>query len=101
LYIIPSISIRKSIENYSNEDLTKVVNLNLRENIYYVEGIHSAFKRKPDGGRSEPSVYAATKAGVVQLAKTAAAELGKYNIRVNVIAPGIVDTQMSKHIKEG
>lgn len=113
LYIVPGISVRKSIENYLYEDFDKVVNLNLRGTFTVLKEFIPAFKRNPEGGSIvlvssmrhlvvEPghSVYAATKAGVVQLAKTAAAELGKYNVRVNAIAPGIVDTQMSKHIKE-
>ena len=38
--------------------------------------------------------YAVSKAGVIQLTKSAAFELGKYNINVNCIAPGAVDTDM-------
>jgi len=37
---------------------------------------------------------------MVQLAKTAAAEWGRYNIRVNCIAPGVVDTPLTRQIKE-
>ena len=40
--------------------------------------------------------YAASKAGVIQLTKTAAFELGEYGINVNCIAPGSVDTEMLK-----
>ncbi|MCW2526264.1 MAG: 3-oxoacyl-ACP reductase [Pseudonocardiales bacterium] len=40
------------------------------------------------------SVYGMTKAGVVQLTRTAAAELGPAKIRVNAIAPGFIDTPM-------
>ena len=38
--------------------------------------------------------YAATKAGVISFTKTWARELGKYNIRVNAVAPGFVGTDM-------
>jgi len=38
--------------------------------------------------------YAVSKAGVIQLTKSSAYELGKYNINVNCIAPGAVDTVM-------
>jgi 3-oxoacyl-[acyl-carrier protein] reductase len=40
------------------------------------------------------SVYGMTKAGVIQLTRTAAAELGPAKIRVNSIAPGFIDTPM-------
>jgi NAD(P)-dependent dehydrogenase (short-subunit alcohol dehydrogenase family) len=39
-------------------------------------------------------VYAAAKAGVVAAARTLAIEVGKYNIRVNTISPGTIDTPM-------
>jgi NAD(P)-dependent dehydrogenase (short-subunit alcohol dehydrogenase family) len=38
--------------------------------------------------------YAVSKAGVIQLTKSAALELGKHNINVNCVAPGAVDTVM-------
>lgn len=40
-----------------------------------------------------PSVYAAAKAGVVQLSRMAAAELAQYRIRVNTISPGPIYIQ--------
>ncbi|HWI11785.1 MAG TPA: SDR family oxidoreductase [Burkholderiaceae bacterium] len=39
---------------------------------------------------ASPSVYAAAKAGVVQLSRMAAAELGAYRIRVNTVSPGAI-----------
>ena len=38
--------------------------------------------------------YAATKAGVVNMTQTWARELGKFNIRVNAVAPGFIATEM-------
>jgi 3-oxoacyl-[acyl-carrier protein] reductase len=40
--------------------------------------------------------YVATKAGVIGMTRTWARELGKYNIRVNAVAPGFVATDMLK-----
>lgn len=44
--------------------------------------------------------YASAKAGVVALTKVLSKELARQNIRVNAIAPGVVDTQMGKSIPE-
>jgi len=40
--------------------------------------------------------YAATKAGVISFTRTWARELGKFNIRVNAVAPGFIATEMVK-----
>ncbi len=44
--------------------------------------------------------YAATKAGVVNMTKTWARELGRYNIRVNAVAPGFIATEMVQAMPE-
>src|SRR5205807_7438265 len=45
------------------------------------------------------SVYAMTKAGIVQLVRTAAVEFGAAGVRVNAIGPGVVETPMTAPIK--
>ncbi|KAL1444312.1 hypothetical protein MTO96_029922 [Rhipicephalus appendiculatus] len=47
------------------------------------------------GGRSYSSAYAASKAGVVALTKTAAQELASHGIRCNAVLPGWTDTPMT------
>jgi NAD(P)-dependent dehydrogenase (short-subunit alcohol dehydrogenase family) len=44
-------------------------------------------------------VYAATKAGVLQMIRTLAAELGPQNVRANALAPGVVETPLTEQIK--
>jgi acetoacetyl-CoA reductase/3-oxoacyl-[acyl-carrier protein] reductase len=46
-------------------------------------------------GKVGQSSYAASKAGLNALARTAARELGAFGIRVNVVAPGWIDTPMT------
>jgi 3-oxoacyl-[acyl-carrier protein] reductase len=44
--------------------------------------------------------YASTKAGVIAMTRSWARELGRYNIRVNAVAPGFIATEMVKAMPE-
>ncbi|MBB5866736.1 3-oxoacyl-[acyl-carrier protein] reductase [Allocatelliglobosispora scoriae] len=52
-----------------------------------------------DRGAAGQSVYAATKAAVTALVRSAAIELGPAGIRVNAVAPGIVDTDLTAALR--
>jgi len=45
--------------------------------------------------------YNTSKAGIIMLTRSLAWELGRYNIRVNAIAPGAIRTDMGQHNKPG
>jgi NAD(P)-dependent dehydrogenase (short-subunit alcohol dehydrogenase family) len=45
-------------------------------------------------------VYAATKAGTLQMIRALAAELGTSGVRLNAVAPGVVETPLTKQIIE-
>jgi NAD(P)-dependent dehydrogenase (short-subunit alcohol dehydrogenase family) len=51
-------------------------------------------------GQKYVSAYNASKAGVVMLTQNASLEYGNYNIRVNAIAPGVIDTPIIDHWKQ-
>ena len=48
-------------------------------------------------GEFREAVYAATKGGVIALSKALARELGRYNINVNVVCPGMVIPETAEH----
>lgn len=52
-------------------------------------------------GNAGQGSYAASKAGVIGFTKSMAKELGSRNIRVNAIAPGFVETDMTSYLKDG
>lgn len=54
---------------------------------------------QPSGSTGGRASYAASKAGVILLSRALAIELGGNNIRVNVVAPGAIETDMTLHTR--
>jgi 3-oxoacyl-[acyl-carrier protein] reductase len=52
------------------------------------------------GGSAGQSAYAAAKAGLLGLAKSVAKELGSRNVRVNAVAPGLIETAMTESMTD-
>ncbi|GAA0932068.1 SDR family oxidoreductase [Kribbella koreensis] len=104
-------NVRKRILDYTGEEFDRVVALNLRASFDLIRAFGGPMSTRGRGSiigfssiratTVEPgqSVYAATKAGLVQLLRTAAAELGPNGVRVNAIAPGVVETPLTAQIK--
>jgi NAD(P)-dependent dehydrogenase (short-subunit alcohol dehydrogenase family) len=107
----PSINVRKPILAYSGDEFDTVVRVNLRGNFNVLQVAGRLMTMQKRGSivlyssiRSvvtEPgqSVYSMTKAGILQLAKTAATEWATMGVRVNAVGPGVVETPLTAPIK--
>lgn len=107
----PAINVRKPILQYTEEELDRVVRVNVKGNFNVLQGAGRILTAQGHGSivlfssiRSqvvEPgqAVYAATKAAIVQMVRTAAAEFAPKGVRVNAIGPGVVETPLTAPIK--
>jgi NAD(P)-dependent dehydrogenase (short-subunit alcohol dehydrogenase family) len=107
----PSINVRKPILKYSDEEMARVIDVNIKGNFNVLRSAGRVMTPRQKGSiilfssvRSqvvEPgqSVYAATKAAIVQMVKTAATEFGPHGVRVNAIGPGVIETPLTAPIK--
>ncbi len=107
----PAINVRKRLLDISGDEFERVVALNLKGTFFAIRAAAAAMVERERGSiiavssiRAqvvEPGqgVYAATKAGVVQMIKTVAAELGPMGVRANALAPGVVETPLTTQIQ--
>ena len=108
----PSINVRKKILDYHDDELARVLDLNMKGNFNVLRAAGRVMTAQRRGSivlfssiRSqvvEPgqSVYAATKAGILQMARGAASEFGPFGVRVNCVAPGVIETPLTAPIKD-
>lgn len=108
----PGANVRKPITDYEDNEFDRVVELNLKGTFRVLREAGRTMSELGGGSiiafssiRSqvvEPGqgVYAATKAGIVQMVRALAAELGSKGVRVNAIAPGVVETPLTRPIKD-
>ena len=97
--------IRMSAENWN-----AVINTNLNSAFYMSNPVSKIMMKQREGaiinmssivgvmGNAGQANYSAAKAGLIGFTKSLAKELGSRNIRVNAIAPGFIQTDMTKDL---
>ena len=96
----------------ADEDWDEVLRVNLHAAFHLLKASAPHLRRSPRGaavlissingerGKLGQANYAASKAGLIGLARTAARELGRDGARVNVVAPGFIETGMTAELGE-
>ncbi len=96
------------IMQLSDDNFNDVINTNLRGTFNMIRAVSRPMIRQKSGricsissvsglmGNAGQTNYSASKAGIIGLTKSAALELAKRGITVNAVAPGFVETPMTK-----
>lgn len=106
------ISQTRLFTDITDEDWNNMLNVNLNSVFYMTQEVLPYMIHEKEGciinissiwgitGAACETHYSVTKAGVDAMTKSLAKELGPSNIRVNSIAPGIIDTDMNKYLSD-
>ena len=100
------------LQDMSLTDFQYLMNVNLTGTFLCTRAVIPAMVRRHGGvilnissmwgqeGASCEAAYSASKAAVIGLTKSLARELGPSGIRVNAIAPGVIQTEMLRHLNQ-
>ena len=98
------------ILRFKSAELDRLLDVNLKSAFYLSAAVAKPMMKQKSGsivfvssivglaGNPGQSMYAATKAGLLGLTKSLAKELGSRNIRVNAVAPGLIETAMTSEM---
>src|SRR5580693_5444396 len=107
----PAIHVRKLMLYYTDEEYDRVADLNLRGTFFFLRAFGHMMVRQRGGSliasssvratTLEPglAIYGATKAGIIQMVRGLASEVGGFGVRVNAIVPSIVNTPLVAPLK--
>lgn len=96
----------------TEEDFDKVININLKGAFNTIKHVNRQMIKQRYGrivnissvvgvtGNAGQANYAASKAGIIGLTKSAARELASRNVTVNAVAPGFIQTEMTDKLPE-
>ena len=101
-----------AMKRMTEEQWDLVININLKSAFNFIHAVQPIMFKQKGGsivnmssvvgvhGNANQANYAASKAGMIALAKSMAQELGPRNIRANAVAPGFIITEMTDVLPE-
>ena len=105
-------NVRKAPESYTLDEWHHILDTNLTSVFGCCQAVYPELKRRGGGkiltigsmtslfGFDVAAIYAASKAGVVQLTRSLAAAWARDNIQVNSILPGWIDTDLTRRARQ-
>ena len=99
------VNLARSIDDTTDEDIDRLLSVNLRAVVYLAQAAHGALARTAGSlvvmasktglvAQRDSPIYCASKGAAIQLARALALDWAPEGIRVNAVCPGIVDTPM-------
>lgn len=97
----------RAMATMTQDDWASVIDTNLTGTFNFTRAVSYRFMKQRGGsiismssvagiyGNRGQSNYAASKAGIVGMSKSLAKEMGSFGVRINVIAPGFIETDMT------
>src|SRR5215470_7367462 len=107
----PAVHVRKLMCDYTDDEYDRVAQLNLRGTFFFLRAFGRMMMRQRGGSliasssvratTLEPglAIYGATKAGIIQMVRGLASEIGPSGVRVNAVVPSIVETALVEPLK--
>jgi len=102
------INILANLEEIDDEKIEIMMNVNLISPLKLIKGIVPQMKKRKNGrivnissiwgvrSKERRLLYSITKFGIIGMTRALARELGEFNILVNAVAPGYVNTEMTR-----